>query len=132
MLYELALQFRFLQLYAHNAHNLVSGEAFFADHEFLGGLYPAYEAAYDATVERMIGLRMPLNLARLQAQAGEMVGKATGNAWFGSLLHGESVIQDIVEKCFEEDDYTQGTLNLLAQFADDSEVRTYKIQQRLR
>jgi len=137
MLYELALQFRYLQFYAHAAHNLVSGSTFFQDHEFLGELYPTYETAYDTTVERMIGLSKELDLLKLQEAAGKMVAKMEDptepDDVFKMLLTGEHVICKLVEKCFEEEDeYTQGTLNMLAQFADDSESRTYKMQQRIK
>lgn len=136
MLLEIAIHFRFLQLYTHNAHNLAKGDTFFEDHEFLGELYAKYEDAYDATVERMIGLGEKVDLMMLQKNAADMVAKeaqpSINDGWFKQILTGEHVIVSLVEKCFEEDDeYTQGTLNLLAQFADDAEVRIYKLTRRL-
>lgn len=128
MLIELAIHFRYMQLYAHNAHNLACGETFFEDHKFLGKIYPAYEAAYDSLVERCISLSEEIDLVEVQKRAAAMLEEG---ASFHVILTGENVIQQIVEKCFKEDDYTQGTLNLLAQLADDSEVRTYQLEQKL-
>lgn len=129
MLIELAIHFRYMQLLAHNAHNLTSGPTFFENHEFFGELYPVYEAAYDSLVERCIGLGdEDIDLVEVQKRAAAMLEDGEP---FNTLFIGEEVIQQIVEKCFEEDDYTQGTLNLLAQLADDSEVRTYKLKQKL-
>lgn len=135
MLYELALQFRSLQLYAHCAHNLAFGSTFFSDHEFFGSAYGAYESAYDAVVERMIGLGMKFDIFKLQQSAGELIGQSrmeSSDAAFKFLLMSEEVLCRLVEKCIAEKEYSQGTVNLLAQFADDSEGRIYKIEQRLK
>lgn len=135
MLLELAIHFRFLQLYAHNAHNLIQGETFFADHKFLGGLYGEYEESYDAIVERMIGLGENPELMTLQKSAADMLATEKQpmdcEGWFARILQGEKTTVAIVQKCFEEGDYTQGTLNLLAGIADTSETRIYKLSQRL-
>lgn len=135
MLYEIALQFRSMQLYAHCAHNLCDGITFFSDHEFFGSTYEAYEGAYDAAVERMIGLGMKLDIFKLQMSAAELIAQSRmrdNSDAFTHLLTAEEVIGKLVEKCIAEGEYSQGTVNLLAQFADDSEVRRYKIQQRLK
>lgn len=135
MLYELALQFRSMQLYAHCAHNLCQGPTFFSDHDFFGTAYGAYESAYDATVERMIGLGEKFDLFKLQQSSAELIGKVKwtdSGAAFRSLLTSEQLIGRLVQKCIGEGEYSQGTVNLLAQFADDSEARCYKIQQRLK
>lgn len=135
MLLELAIHFRFLQLYAHNAHNLIQGESFFADHKFLGGLYSEYEEAYDGTVERMIGLGEDPDLMTLQKSAADMLSDekepADCEGWFSRILSGERTTVQLVQKCFDEGEYTQGTLNLLAGMADAAETRIYKITQRL-
>lgn len=136
MLYQIAVHFRFLQLFAHNAHNLVKGPNFFEDHEFLGDLYATYETGYDDTVERMIGLGEDPELMTLQQTAAELLKNEPqpddNSLWFSRILTGERVLQTMVQKCFAEGGYSQGTLNLLAQFADDSEKRVYKLQQRIK
>ena len=72
---DLAIHLRYLQLVAHNAHNEVAGPTFFANHEFLGELYPAYETAYDAVVERIIGLGKPVDLCQVQVDAAAKLPK---------------------------------------------------------
>lgn len=97
---KIAFVFRYLQLYAHQAHNLVKGQTFFQDHDYLGALYPVYEEAYDSIIERSIGLNKPVNIQKVNQAA----------------VKGSS----------------QGTMNLLAGLADQSEMRQYKLQQRIK
>jgi DNA-binding ferritin-like protein len=137
MLQEIAVQLRFLQLLTHNAHNLISGVTFLADHKFFGKLYPIYEAAYDKIVERAIGTDKEIDLSTVAMNAAEMIEKMeednTSEDWFYAILAGEQGLCGMVEKCFKESKkYSQGTLNLLAQTCDDSEARQYKMQQRLK
>lgn len=135
MLKDLAIQFRFLQLYAHNAHNLVVGQSFFSDHEFLGELYGKYESSYDASIERLIGLGAAPDLNEINAAAFAKLSQSqpqeSAEAWLSVILAGEMTIGQLVEQCFLQK-YSQGTKNLIAQFGDDSESRIYKIQQRLK
>lgn len=128
---ELATLFRSAQLYAHAAHNLASGSTFFADHEYLGELYGAYESAYDATVERCIGLGIDINLATIAVSAASRSlrwGSDKPEAAFSALLDIERSICS--EVCRQLPFATPGTANLLGQFADDSEARQYKLQRR--
>lgn len=53
---ELAILLKLMNMYAHNAHNLVERVVFMQDHEHLAGLYEAYDGHYDDVVERIIGL----------------------------------------------------------------------------
>ena len=70
---ELAILLRCLQLFSHNAHNLVEKSLFFQDHAFLGELYSTYEDAYDGVIERIIGLTdsNAINLVEVQIAANE-------------------------------------------------------------
>ena len=130
----LATQFRAAQFYAHNAHNQASGATFFSDHEFLGELYGTYEEAYDGLIERMIGLGMEINLPEITCEASTEVEKSgddhTTTECFKYLLEMEKAICKEIEK--EMQISTVGTQNFIAQLADDSEVRQYKIGQRLK
>jgi DNA-binding ferritin-like protein len=122
-----------MQLYAHNAHNLVSGRTFFEDHAFLGELYATYEAAYDSVVERMIGLSMEINLAEVQKKAAGMLEKITnptGDTIFNCVLECERTLCKTIET--EVSGKTQGTIQLLGDIANASEVRQYKLNQRLK
>lgn len=136
ILTQLAALFRFLQLYAHAAHNLARGEAFFADHSFLGELYGTYEDIYDSLVERLIGLGQNPSISDITEAAAQMFAAAgvpsDQQTAFVVLDSNEDKIQKMVELAFADRSISQGTLNLLAQIADDSEHRCYKMKQRLK
>lgn len=136
LLTQLAALFRFLQLYAHAAHNLAKGEAFFADHSFLGDLYGTYEGVYDSLIERLIGLGANPSIADITAAAAQMFASSgvpsDQREAFIALDANEDKVQKMVELAFADRSISQGTLNLLAQIADDSEHRCYKFKQRLK
>jgi DNA-binding ferritin-like protein len=132
---ELAVVLRTAQLVAHNYHNKVSGASFFADHEYLGELYPVYEGEYDSVVERIIGLGMECDLPAVTQLAGERAAKydpydRQADEMFSDLLGLERQIQqwavDFNKKA------TLGTQNFLQGLADQSEMRVYKLKQRIK
>jgi DNA-binding ferritin-like protein len=133
-MHDLAVILRAAQLYAHNAHNLAQGATFFADHEELGELYPAYEGAYDLVVERMIGLDEQVDLNEIQVEAVKMLasfGPADPNKRaFQVLLEMEKEIQTACAGSLKGS--TEGTKNMLQGLADDSEKRAYLIGQRVK
>ena len=133
---KLASLYRSAQFYAHNAHNAAHGITFFEDHEFLGELYGAYESAYDSLVERMIAQGEPFDFNALLTNAvNGMSGLADPTVNSNSVAF--AVLQNLERAlCAEIDaiisEQTQGSQNLLAQLADDSEMRQYKIGQRIK
>lgn len=142
---KVATVLRFLQFYSHLGHNLVKGDTFFEDHDFLGGLYPVYEAAYDSVVERMIGLGLNPNFDNIHKTASDMLAKA---AWrdtkqgLAFILTTEKTLTNLIEKEVTpnpmthphggEKPLTQGTIQLLGDIANASEVRQYKLGQKLK
>lgn len=133
-MHQLASTFRCLQLLAHNAHNLTKGVSFFADHEFFGELYPSYETAYDSVIERMIGLEVPVDLVAIQLDATDMLADISAEQmevadFLKGILSGEKKLCYLIAE--ENNKATIGTQNLIAQLYDDSEVRQYKLKQRL-
>ena len=130
---DLAITLRSAQLVAHNMHNLVKGLTFFEDHEFFGGLYSDYEGMYDDVVERLIGLGEMPDLVEINKQA---CAKATAvdvagmnaDAMFSAILSIESTIQSQSSSYGKSASF--GTNNMLADIADKSEKRCYKIKQR--
>jgi DNA-binding ferritin-like protein len=132
---SLAIEFRFMQLFAHIGHNRVAGCCFFEDHAYLGSLYETYEGVYDDLVERMIGLGESPDLWKISKAADEQLqGARAGTSsmdYLEKLLECEKEACEQIEDLAEEDGCTQATVNMLVQFADDSEKRQYKIQQRL-
>lgn len=125
---------RMLQLYTHNAHNLLGGPTFFQDHEFLGELYPVYESEYDSIVERIIGLGKEIDLISTQQQAVDALKKCSQpksyKDCYAEILKYEQMLCSMVEKLVK--DSSQGTIQLLGDAANKSEMRQYKIKQRLK
>lgn len=135
----LASIYRFLQLFAHAGHHLTSGCTFNQDHAFFAELYAAYEEAFDDIVERLIGtgkLSGVKDRLDLDAKAAGILAKTDSEEltcaedWFEILLEMEQEICGKIEK-LAGGKVSQGTLNLLAQLADDSEKRQYKLAQRI-
>ena len=131
LLAQLAIQLRSLQLISHNAHNLINGPNFFADHEFCGELYVGFEKDYDQTVERLIGLGTTPNLVVIQQKAVAALQELPPDAegMFAVILDGVKALQELFEQF--EGQASMGTVNLIASMADAGEVLAYKLQQRL-
>lgn len=133
---QLATLYRAAQFYAHTAHHFAKGATFYQDHEVLGELYAAYESAYDSLVERMIGNGEPFNAQQILTNAAAEANRYADPATFSQqtsfqvLLGIEQRIRASID--IQIQSQTQGTQNLLAQLADDSEMRNYKLQQRLK
>lgn len=128
---QLAAILRSLQLFAHNAHNMAKGASFFADHKFLGQVYPEYESAYDSVVERAIGLDMQMDLSTVTRMAAEGSSVMSLEAPFMSLLEGEQLVCESIESILQTP-VTEGTKQLLGEICNQSESRQYKIKQRIK
>jgi DNA-binding ferritin-like protein len=130
---KLAAHLRHMQLYAHNAHNLCKGDTFFTDHPELGSLYSSYEDAYDGVVERLIGLGEAPNLIQVQKDAVVMLDSDAApsgfNDAFSTILGYEEELCKLVDAANEG--ASLGTQNFVQGIADISEVRQYKLKQRL-
>ena len=133
---DLAKTFRASQLFAHSCHNLVRGSTFLADHPFLGDLYEAYEEAYDDVIERMIGLDYVFDINQITREAGNLaanypVQSMDAKEMFSALLQLEIVIQTLI-KAESKPETLLGVQDLIQGLADDSQMRAYKIKQRLK
>lgn len=129
---DLAIAFRSAQLTAHAMHNLVKGCTFLANHDYLGELYGKYEDGYDAVIERMIGLGDTPNISEITKAATSKCCQydfagMDATDMFNALLDVEMNIRQVCASYGQN--VSMGTQNLLAQFADDSEARTYKLKQ---
>jgi len=134
---DLAIALRAAQLFAHNAHNSTTGCTFFSDHEFLGEAYPAYEEAYDGVVERCIGLAIDIDLCEITLAAAKAACKGISATSltdsvndFNNLYAMEKAICACVDDAINGT--SNGTQNFLQGIADNSEMRQYKICQRLK
>ena len=134
MLSKLAADFRFMQFYAHNAHNLIKGSTFFQDHGFLGELYPKYTEIYDTIVERIIGADEKIDLIKINQVAFETMKQAgitdDPKKIFINLLNFEEYVCNQIEDLVQG--YSEGTRQMLGTIADESEVRQYKLKQRIK
>lgn len=134
MLSKLAADIRFMQFYAHNAHNLIKGSTFFQDHGFLGELYPKYEEIYDSLVERIIGADENIDLIKINQIAFDTMKEAgisdDPKKIFTNLVNFEDYICIQIEELVAG--YSEGTRQMLGTIADESEVRQYKMKQRLK
>jgi DNA-binding ferritin-like protein len=131
---SLITQYRALQFLAHRAHNMVKGPTFFEDHEFLGELYPAYEAAYDSLVERVIGLGSEkLSITKINRVAADMSAVAPdetkAETFFRIILKGEKDLCGLIDKAMAK--ASNGTQDLLQGLCNASEARQYQLKQRL-
>lgn len=132
-MHSIAIHLRSMQLFAHRAHNDITGPTSFQDHEFLGELYPAYEAEYDSVAERMIGLGEKPDLASITVDAAKM------SAMYPNVSKPKDILEFLLRcevnlcKLIKADvpKATDGTQNLLQGIADNSESRQYKMRQRL-
>lgn len=133
-MHDLAILFRAAQFVAHERHQLISGPSFVADHEFLGELYAAYEAAYDATVERMIGLQQPVDPASITLDGATLASQFSSNhdvnVWPSSLQTVELRLRRQIDAALKDKGVSAGTANFLQGLADESEARSYKLLRR--
>ena len=133
---KLAARFRAMQLFAHNAHLLSKGPCFFQDHEAFGEFYPVYESAFDALIERTIGLGSEYDAQASFKMTGDMLASTWGcdepEDCFEKLMDFEKKICSDVTDILTRMDTTQGVANFLQGLCDESESRQYKIKQRLK
>lgn len=135
---SLLAHLRAMQLFSHHAHNLVSRAVFFQDHAFFGDVYPAYEAAYDSIIERIIGLQGEGQLALqplLQAVSAKLasapsVGVKENKVFFQYLLQQEQELCKMVEELCKVPATSQGVIQTLGTLCEQSEMRQYQIKQR--
>ena len=128
---NLAALLRYMQFYAHVAHNMCSGPTFVSDHPFLAELYGAYEEEYDGVIERMIGLGEKINLAEIHKMAAkDLEVPQSFEQAFKELMVCEKSLCKACEALAK--DASLGTENMLAGIADKSEMRQYKLKQRLK
>jgi DNA-binding ferritin-like protein len=133
---ELIIYLRCMQFFYQNCHNLVSGPTFFQDHCVFSEFYEKLTEDYDSCVERFIGLFGvdKIDLVEIQESAVEKLKSYPKSEcsceMFETGLKMEEYIIEYIEKLCKQS-YSQGTLNALAAIADCSEVRVYKIKQRI-
>ena len=132
---RLAVQFLALQQLAYNAHHETEGETFMQDHEFFHDVNEVYGAIYDSLIERIKGLHGQPVLRTIQTEAGSIVGSYASSTDsvvnYNILLSKERDATEAINMAVKESTMDEGVRNLLCGIADESQVRQYKMQQRL-
>lgn len=128
---------RTLNLYYHFLHNVAHGEAFGSDHKMTGAFYEELDTEFDSVSERHIGLSGDVSSATLLytiSEAASILSTMPDTedmlSYFKYALDLEKQLRAEVDLAMQ--DATEGTKNLLAGIADRSEVRDYKLKQRVR
>lgn len=136
---QFIVHLRFMQLFAHAAHNLVSGPTFAPDHDFFGAAYEQHEADFDSTVERVIGKygESHIDFAQLTSDAAAKLAsikpssRQSNDDFFKVQLENEEKLCSMVDQLCQSKNLSEGIRQMLGNMADLSEVRQYKIKQRL-
>lgn len=137
---DLATHVRTMQLFYHQAHHLVKGEAFGSDHKLFNSFYKELDDSYDSIAERTIML-LGSNAINLPDQVSQITHKLAILPPLNQLQHNRDFFQiglmlekELCGRCAAhfQVQITEGTKNLLAQLCDESEQRQYKIQQRIK
>ena len=141
---DLAVCANAVDAWFHAAHLATTGTGFAGDHALLyGEIYESAGDAFDALMERAIGLSKDRTLADPASIAGETAAKL--GDWPSPVGPAEEIAggaSDVVtyfideikaktEAMRAENALSQGADNLLAQFADDFEGFGYKLGQRV-
>lgn len=134
---ELICTLRASQLFLHHAHLLAKGPLFMPDHEFLADLYSEIESDFDAVSERLIGTggEDKFNLQSIMNGVNVKLKTCPGHCpenkvAFQKQMEFEKQICELVENLVVG--ASEGTIQLLGDVANRSEIRQYKIGRRIK
>lgn len=123
----------------HQYHNVVARIAFGSDHELFEDWYKELSKHYDSVAERLVGLTdsSQLNLHAIMDGVNSKCKNypidAKENATlFQAALQCEKELQSMLDQLIKNGGISEGTRDLLAGIANDSEVRIYKQKQRIK
>lgn len=136
---ELLYLLRGMSIYAQSAHHLVKGTPFHSDHAFFGDVYGALVDAYDGVAERIVGLygEEPLKLDMVMSMAmskiadAPSIGVMDNKVFYEYQERLESRMRDLIAKIIATG-VSPGVEQLIGEFANQSEIRSYKIKQRMK
>jgi len=127
---------RATQIYYHHCHNLVAGEAFHSDHAFFAEAYQAFEGYYDSLVEYFIALfsnkkfkTNQVNKLVMEELEGIKVEEMCCCDMYETAVKMELDFQKYIEAVNKVG--RLGLQNAVQGMATESDVRLYKIRQRL-
>lgn len=136
---ELLVLLRAMQIFAQNAHHVVKGTPFHSDHGFFGDVYEEVAGDFDSLAERIVGLygEEPLALqpmmAAVVARLGDApsVGVEDNKVFYVHQLKMEDSLCKLVERIISAG-VNPGTEQLIGEICNKSEIRKYKIKQRIK
>lgn len=136
---DILVHFRAMQFFAQNAHHLVARAPFHSDHSFFGETYEAMADAYDSVAERIIGLmgEEALKPQTIPLEANEKIKMAPSTGVKENKVFYQFQLMMEQELCKRISaaiaaGVSPGTEQLLGTFCDESEIRQYKIKQRIK
>lgn len=135
----LVAHLRTLHLYYHNCHHVAFGPTFVQDHELFQQFYETFLTDYDDVSERTVGYygRASLDLESIMRQVQIILSQlpkpsqASVDEMLAGGLLAEKELCKICEVVDKTPEASSGLRQLLGDIANRSEVRQYKIQQRL-
>ena len=130
----LATQFRAAHLFSHKAHINVGGDAFIANHEWLGEIYPQFDGYWDALTERIKGLGGAAMIDKVNSDAAKMseaFGEGDNDFYFRTILQMVSQAVGVINEAAKETTMDEGVRDLIVGISSELQVLQYKIGQRL-
>lgn len=127
---------RAIQLFYHYCHNLVHSESFHEDHAFFGAAYKAFDTYYDQLVEYFVALYTHKKFKT--AEISEAVCKLLENVkieemcccdMYEAAIKIEQDFQTCLVKVNSKG--SLGLQNTVQGMATESDVRLYKMKQRI-
>jgi len=128
-----------MHMYFHFAHLAVARASFIGDHKYFKDAYEAIFDDLDSVIERGVGLFSEALLSQIAIMFENAVIKvkslpvgnvADNRVFFENALALEQTLCDLIANLAKS--ATVGTEQLVTEIANKSEVRQYKIKQRLK
>jgi len=136
---DILVHLRTMQMFAQTAHHLVARGPFHSDHAFFGDAYEAAADAYDSVAERIIGLmgEEALKPQTILLEVNEKLKMAPSTGVKENKLFYQFQLMMEQELCKKISmaiaaGVSPGTEQMLGDLCDKSEVRQYKIKQRIK
>ena len=137
---EILKQLRLIQLFTHGAHNFCARTPFHSDHEFFGSVYSSVEGDYDSVLERIIGLHgeeavqyptLHVEVAQ-RLQQLPSVGVKENSTFYQALLQLDAELCAKINEVIKVGSVSPGTEQTLGSICESTEIRDYKIKQRIK
>lgn len=131
------IHLRVMQLYYHFCHHLVYNCAFHSDHSFFGDSYSRVDKDYDGTVEYLIGQNGPeaFKVAMVTELVAKQLKKYDIENMDVMMMHENALALEEELQKYLTSSYKKATIglqNFLGDVATASDVRIYKLKQRMK